>query len=301
MSTGYGPQPVTGRIRRDIIGVMSQSSISQPPAGGAPARGGARNRGSRAGRWRWAVPVLALGAGLLFGTSAALARATGFGDEPADLAELIQQRTAAVEQLSTRAGDLTLEIEQLEGASERPDASTDVSAQADALAPLVGTDSVRGPAITVTLDDAGYTEATLPEGYTVDDVVVHQQDVQGVVNALWAGGAEAMMMQDQRIVATSAIRCVGNTLYLQGRVYSPPYTIRAIGDPEAMAASLAQDPIVSTYRRWSETLGLGYVVERNGSVRLPAFEGTVRPEHVVVQSAQSEPAPEPPPPGAPTS
>ena len=66
---------------------------------------------------------------------------------------------------------------------------------------------------------------------SVDDVVVHQQDVQGVVNALWRGGAEAMMVMDQRIISTSAVRCVGNTLILQGRVYSPPFTVTATGDP----------------------------------------------------------------------
>ena len=233
---------------------------------------------------------MALGAGLLFGTSAALARASGFGEEPADLADLIQQRTVAVEQLSQQAGDLIVEIERLEG--ERAGDSGGVSALADELAPRIGTGPVHGPAITVTLDDAGYTEATLPEGYTVDDVVVHQQDVQGVVNALWTGGAEAMMVQDQRIVATSAVRCVGNTLYLQGRVYSPPYTISAIGDPERMAVSLAQDPIVSTYRGWSQTLGLGYVVQRTDAARFPAFEGAARPEYVEVQPQQNDVTPD---------
>ena len=63
--------------------------------------------------------------------------------------------------------------------------------------------------------------------------------MQAVVNALWAGGAEAMMIQDQRIISTSAVRCVGNTLILQGRVYSPPYRIRAIGDPDALRRTLA--------------------------------------------------------------
>ncbi len=256
--------------------------------GGTPGAGRSVRVG-RSGRWHWAVPVMALGTGLLFGTSAALTRASGFGEEPADLAELIQQRTVAVERLSEQAGDLDVEIERLEGL--RSGVSGEVSALADELAPTIGTGPVQGPAITVTLDDAGYTEATLPEGYTVDDVVVHQQDVQGVVNALWAGGAEAMMVQDQRIVATSAVRCVGNTLYLQGRVYSPPYTISAIGDPERMAASLAEDPIVRTYRGWSEALGLGYVVQRQDSARFPAFEGAVPPEYVELQPQQSDVTP----------
>ena len=71
--------------------------------------------------------------------------------------------------------------------------------------------------------DAKIPADQLPEGVGVDDIVVHQQDVQAVVNALWSGGAEAMMVMDQRLISTSAVRCVGNTLILQGRVYSPPF------------------------------------------------------------------------------
>ena len=69
----------------------------------------------------------------------------------------------------------------------------------------------------MTLDDAP-RRASLPGTAKPDDLVVHQQDVQAVVNALWHGGAEAMHAQDQRVISTSAVRCVGNTLILQGRV-----------------------------------------------------------------------------------
>lgn len=233
------------------------------------------------------MPVMALGAGLLFGTSSALARESTFGDEPANLAELIQQRTAQVETLSDDARDLSAEIEELERETGTSIISTDISRQADTLAPRIGLGPVEGEALRVTLDDAGYTLDTLPEGYTVDDVVVHQQDVQGVVNALWAGGAEAMMIQDQRIVSTSAVRCVGNTLYLQGRVYSPPYTITAIGDRDILATALAEDEVVATYRAWSEALGLGYLVESLDTARLPAFAGSPRFDHVTITSPDS--------------
>ena len=70
-----------------------------------------------------------------------------------------------------------------------------------------------------------------PGGLGPDDLVVHQQDVQAVVNALWRGGADGVQVMDQRLIATSAVRCVGNTLILQGRVYSPPFTVTAVGDP----------------------------------------------------------------------
>ena len=58
---------------------------------------------------------------------------------------------------------------------------------------------------------------------------VHQQDVEAVVNALWAGGAESMEVMGQRLLPTSAVICSGNVLPLQGKKYSPPFTISAIG------------------------------------------------------------------------
>lgn len=236
---------------------------------------------------------MALAAGLLFGTSAALARSEPMtATEPADLAGLIQQRGEAVEELAARAGELTTDVRALERSSGQQGSMTAASRQADTLAPLVGMGPVRGPGLRVALDDAGYSLDTLPRGYTVDDVVVHQQDVQAVVNALWAGGAEAMMIQDQRIISTSAVQCVGNTLYLQGRVYSPPYTITAIGDVESLTESLEQDPVVLDYRGWSEVLGLGYVVEPLVDVRMPAFEGVPRPDYARTPDSPSRPGSE---------
>src|SRR3569833_1449764 len=75
-----------------------------------------------------------------------------------------------------------------------------------------------------------------------DDLVVHQQDVQAVGNALWAGGATGMQIMDQRLISTSAVRCVGNTLILQGVVYSPPFRITATGAPDRLRAALDASP-----------------------------------------------------------
>ena len=100
---------------------------------------------------------------------------------------------------------------------------------------------VSGPGLVVTLNDAP-RDAAVPAQAGPDDLVVHQQDVQAVVNALWSGGADAIMLQDQRVISTSAVRCVGNTLILQGRVYSPPYSITAIGDVPKLRAALGATP-----------------------------------------------------------
>jgi uncharacterized protein YlxW (UPF0749 family) len=247
-----------------------------PTSGGAD---GASSPRARTGiLWVTAVCLLA---GLLFGTSASLASDRPLGGGATDLVGLITARDDQVRQLNADAEELRAEVEALQ---QRVDTSETrgVTRRADAVAPAVGLAPVAGSAVQVTLDDAGYTLDTLPEGYSVDDVVVHQQDLQGVVNALWAGGAEAVMVQDQRIVSTSAVQCVGNTLYLQGRVYSPPYTVTAIGDPAALHSALETDPVVTTYRQWADAIGLGYVVQDLPEVELPAFTGVFRPSHARV-------------------
>ena len=124
----------------------------------------------------------------------------------------------------------------------------------------------------------------LPEGTSPDDLVVHQQDVQAVVNALWAGGAEAMQIMDQRVISTSAVRCVGNTLILQGRVYSPPYEITAIGDPDRLYEALDAAPRGATYRYYVDTYGLVYETRAAAQTTLPGYDGSLELMHARVAS-----------------
>ena len=154
-------------------------------------------------------------------------------------------------------------------------------AEAARLAPAVGTQSVTGPALSVSLNDSKRTAASLPAGYTADDIVVHQQDVQSVVNALWAGGAEAMMLQDQRVISTSAVRCVGNTVVLHGRVYSPPFVVTAVGDPTRLRDALAAEPGVALFRDYVDRFGLGYDVTTRRQITLPAYDGPLELPNVV--------------------
>src|SRR5699024_6692749 len=127
---------------------------------------------------------------------------------------------------------------------------------------------VTGPGLRVALDDA----PPQPVGSTIpaDTLVVHQQDLEAVINALWAGGAEAMTLQGQRVLTPTAFRCVGNVLSLHGRVYSPPYVVEAIGDPAALAAALDASDAIATYREWVDAVGLGWDVSTQDNLDMPA-------------------------------
>lgn len=234
----------------------------------------------RPSKWSALVPVIALGAGLLFATSSTTARGTDLRSEATGLPDVIRERTIDNERSGERVESLRSDVDRL--TSEAAPGSSrlrEIDRATRANAAPAGLTAVRGPSITVTLDDAHLKASEVPEGFTVDDVVVHQQDVQGVVNALWRGGAEAMQIMDQRVISTSAVRCVGNTLILQGRVYSPPFTITAIGDPEELQRALDEDPAVSIYKQYVDAVGLGYEVSRDDDRELPAFSGRTRLEH----------------------
>jgi uncharacterized protein YlxW (UPF0749 family) len=166
-------------------------------------------------------------------TSALTARGTDLRSaRRTDLADLVRAQAARAAAAQDAVQQLRDEIDRLtaaQGVANAPVAQARSSG--DSLAPDVGLTAMSGPGVVVTLDDAQRDPGTpLPQGVTPDDLVVHQQDLQAVVNALWLGGAEAMMLQDQRVISTSAVHCVGNTLILQGRVYSPPFVVTAIGD-----------------------------------------------------------------------
>jgi uncharacterized protein YlxW (UPF0749 family) len=209
-------------------------------------------------------------------TSAQTARGTDLRSERrTDLADLVRAQETRAEAAQQAVQQLRSDIDRL--TAEQGRASSPVArarAAGDALAPGVGLTSMAGPGLVVTLDDAHRDPGTpLPAGVTPDDLVVHQQDLQAVVNALWAGGAQGVEVMDQRLVSTSAVRCVGNTLLLHGRVYSPPFTVTAVGDVRRLDAALQASPQVTTYREWVDTVGLGYTVSRRTSLDLPAYTG----------------------------
>lgn len=233
--------------------------------------------------WSIGVPIVCALAGLLFATSAGAARGSDLRSNGAEnLPDVIVGQERVVEGKAQQEAQLRADVEHLGAQLSASDPQVAAARRRElAVAPAAGAQAVTGPALQVQLEDAR-TGGRIPEGYTVDDVVVHQQDVQAVVNALWAAGAEAMTIQDQRVVATSAVRCVGNTLILQGRVYSPPYVITAMGDPATLRAGLDRDPAVSVYREYVERVGLGYRVTEPGIVTMPAFSGEVPPRYARV-------------------
>jgi uncharacterized protein YlxW (UPF0749 family) len=227
--------------------------------------------------WRFGVPLVCAMAGLLLAATHGVSGGAEIrrSDAPR-LVDLVREEQQNVSRLSAQRDDLAGKIDAAHSSSS--DAalaamlkrSAELAAEAD-LVP------VHGPGLVVTLDDAQRdANGRFPRDASPDDLVVHQQDISAVLNALWSAGAEAIQMQDQRIIGTSVPRCVGNTLLLNGRTYSPPYTVTAIGNAPAMQAALAASPLVVLYKQYVVRFGLGYREEVKTDVRVAGHSEPVR-------------------------
>lgn len=229
--------------------------------------------------WRFGVPVICLLAGLLLAATHDVSDGGEIrrSDAPR-LVDLVREAQQSVDRLTIERDSLVNSLDSRHGGSPGADAAlAAITNRSARLAVEAGLEPMRGPGLVVTLNDAQRdAEGRFPRDASPDDLVVHQQDIDAVLNALWSAGAEGIQMQDQRIIGTSAPRCVGNTLLLNGRTYSPPYVITAIGDAPAMQAALAAAPLVTLYRQYVVRFGLGYLEEPKTQVELAGYPGPVR-------------------------
>jgi uncharacterized protein YlxW (UPF0749 family) len=190
-----------------------------------------------------------------------------------DLDTVVRQQRARVDDLQREVRLLNVEVETLSKSVD--DAQVDdVLARVDQLKGPAGYEAVRGPAVTVVLDDAPKAERDRAEesGLERDDLVVHQQDIQAVVNALWSGGAEALTLQGQRVISTTGIKCVGNTVVLHDVQYAPPYRISAIGDPGRLLGALDASDYIDGYKTYVDAHHLGYEVSTDSEKEMPAYD-----------------------------
>jgi uncharacterized protein YlxW (UPF0749 family) len=237
-----------------------------------------RRRPGRRSGWAALVPLVALLAGLLFATSGKTALGTDLrAGDSTELSSLIDQRNQGVARQQQELNRLQAQIQRLTDQAALRDVEV-AQAQTGGKEGLVsaGLTPLTGAGLSIVLDDAPRSPGgVLPAGATGDDVVIHQSDVQAVVNALWAAGADGVAIMGQRLIATSAVRCVGNTLLLQGRTYSPPFVVTAVGDADAMQAQLDASDGVALLQQAVDDFGLTLQVREARSIDLPAYDGSL--------------------------
>jgi len=197
------------------------------------------------------------------------------GSNASELRELILEKVKTVEQFSNREQIL---LRQIEEASTGPasDQVRSLRAKIESLAISVDQKRVTGPGVKIVMQDAPRNVGDpIPPGAVPDDLIVHEQDVLAAINAMWRGGAEAVLVMGIRIGVNSTILCVGNTLLVEDQVFSPPFVIHGIGDQERLLAAIETENGLKLYRQYVQLYRLGYEVSRESEIVAPAYTGRI--------------------------
>jgi len=182
------------------------------------------------------------------------------------LASLIRVEQSRSSELRFTADDLRRQVAGFQKA--RGAGAAGPSEELTTMRERMGLVAAEGPGLVVTLDDS--TDRESPSG-NLNDLVIHSQDVQAVANGLWGAGAEALAVNGQRVVPTSAILCVGNTLLINGTVHSPPFRFAALG--ANLHNRFMSDPLVERFAEDADRFKLGFKVEDRDRLSVPPYTG----------------------------
>jgi uncharacterized protein YlxW (UPF0749 family) len=180
------------------------------------------------------------------------------------LAEVAREKTAAEQSVRELQDKVNKMVDDMAGEHTRAGA---LQEEINQLRAYAGTTSMEGPGIVVTIDDSDVNKVP-PADMSASALLIHDVDLLQVVNELRAAGAEAIAINDQRLGANTAVRCVGPTIQVNTRAVSAPFTIRAIGRPDALFGAVNLPlGIVDQLKQ----LGIKVTAAKRDVVRVPAL------------------------------
>ncbi len=244
--------------------------MSGPPSGGPVAE---REMRMRTQTWQLGLTAAAVIVGIVAGVQirteqsieTGLQVSSGRLGEVAYRYRLAEHRQAALrKRIQELRGEIA--IEERRTASGR-EAEAALASQLEEARMLAGLTPLHGPGVIVAIADS---KRPLRPGEDPNLVLIHYSDLHAVVGALWAAGAEAVAVNDERLAGVTGISCVGTTILCNARRLAPPYRIAAIGDPQALrAAVLARGGVLDQLRAFDFPAAVTVV----GDLRVPAYAG----------------------------
>lgn len=141
----------------------------------------------------------------------------------------------------------------------------------DRLRLISGLTDVKGDGVVVTLNDADEADAVKSGDDSVMDYIIHDLDILHVVNHLRMGGAQAIAINNERIISTSEQVCAGPTIKVNSNRYAVPYEIKAIGDSDELYNTLKDSGILDEMT----TLGKRVSITREKDIEIPKFSNDI--------------------------
>ena len=186
-----------------------------------------------------------------------------------DAANTLQDEQNA---LKAQLADLRAELDRIQAnASTQSDAAKELQARIDTLKAVAGLNERSGDGVEVMLDDARGAAAAKD----IEKSICHNTDLTDIVNQAWRGGAEAIAVNDERIVGSSSIYCVGSTIMVNGTLMSPPFKVAVIGPQNELLATYEDPTQLRDIKQRRDVYGLGFRVSRASGLRVPAYRGAL--------------------------
>ena len=186
-----------------------------------------------------------------------------------DAAKTLQNEQNA---LKVTLAELRAELDQIQtSASTQSDAAKDLQSRIDGLKTVAGLNERAGDGVEIILDDARGAAAAKD----VEKSICHNTDLTDIVNQAWRGGAEAIAINDERIVGSSSIYCVGSTIMVNGTLMSPPFKVLVIGPQNELLATYDDPTQLRDIKQRRDIYGLGFRVSRATGLHLPPYRGAL--------------------------
>ena len=135
---------------------------------------------------------------------------------------------------------------------------------------LLGQTDVNGPGVIVTLtDNEGTTNETIGITEDIRDYLVHDSNLREVIRKLKTSGAEAICVNDQRVVFSTAITCSGNVIRVNNQRIGSPFVIKAIGSPELLYGNL--EPVIKELN----DSGIIVKIEKKDNIEINKYNGII--------------------------
>lgn len=200
------------------------------------------------------------------------------GDRITEIRPVSGEVWLSIERLETEQRELKATLSELRrelgGRQQAAAADTDrlqaLQAELDRQKLLAGLTPVQGPGVLVTLDDS---DAAVPPGADSGAYLIHEYDLRDIVNLLWMAGSEAIAINEERLVSNSSVICLGSTVMVNDTRLSPPYFIRAVGNPRIQQDYLRNPSYLKQLKEKQRLYGLRFDIEGVPTVSLPAYTG----------------------------
>ena len=221
------------------------------------------------------IAIVSLVLGIMLAVQFKTTASNNAAQIPARVEDVAQQLNSVTQERDALAEEVVSLQAKLSNVRKNDEAMADLEEELQKTRMAAGTTAVEGPGIILTVNDI---PRKIQPGEDPNDTIVHDSDLNTLVNDLKSSGAEAISVNDQRIIAMSEIRCASTLMLINTRRVGPPFVIKATGNPDMLESGMnINGGWLSIMKQWGYQISL----QKSEKVQIPAYNGPIRFEYSV--------------------